>query len=196
MLGILKPSSGKVQLKKKLRVGYIPQTLEVNPYLPLTVKDFFELQKMPSKSLLKKMAIEHLLDYSFHDLSGGEKQRVLFAQALSFNPELLVLDEPTQGVDIVGQKDFYELLNAFKEEKGFAVFLVSHDLHTVLGSSNHVICLNKHICCSGTPQSVKNDDEYKKIFGFANVSKSNEFVPYEHHHDHCHDDVCSHESHE
>jgi zinc transport system ATP-binding protein len=193
MLGISKPTNGIITVKKNISIGYVPQKLKINQYLPLTVKDFFDLYIMPNSELLKKLKIDQLLKQSFHLLSGGERQRVLFAQALARQPQLLVLDEPTQGVDVIGQNDFFNLMLEFKEQFGYTVFLVSHDMHAVLASSDHIICLNQHICCSGHPKDIQHLDEYKKMLGHP--IKPYEFTQYEHHHDHCHDQVCKHEKH-
>lgn len=194
ILGLLKPTKGTIKKHKKLRIGYVPQTLKINTYLPLTVGDFFNLYTMPSDQLLEKLAIKHLLDQSFHLLSGGEKQRVLFANALAIKPNFLVLDEPTQGVDIVGQKDFFHLMLNFKKEYQYTVFLISHDMHAVLAASDQIICLNGHICCSGHPDDVEKHEEYKKITGHKEIAPY-EFTTYKHEHDHCHDHICDHQEH-
>lgn len=191
ILDLLKPTSGEVFKKKGVTLGYVPQKIRINPYLPLTVQDFLSLQGAYDVKLLETLQVTKLLKKSLHVLSGGEWQRILFARTLMNNPQILILDEPTQGVDITGQHDFFNLMLSFKEKLKFSVLLVSHDLHLVLSSTDHVICLNKHICCSGHPTDITKNEQYQLLFGKTPY----QLIPYKHKHDHCHDDVCHHDSH-
>ncbi|HLD95495.1 MAG TPA: metal ABC transporter ATP-binding protein [Alphaproteobacteria bacterium] len=184
ILGFLKPTSGYIDLSKELIKGYMPQKITLNQCLPLCVQDFLNLchPKKVSQDLeyfLNTLNIPSLSRKSLHHLSGGEMQRVLLAQALLGKPNLLILDEPAQGIDVIGQMQLYELITKAKELLGSSILLVSHDLHVVMGQSDHVICINGHVCCQGCPQTVQNDKLYQSLF----VA----FKPYHHHHDHCHD---------
>jgi len=177
----------------------MPQRLLPNPSMPLQVKRFLTVaQKVTSEqlnSISEETNIIALLNKPLYSLSGGELQRVLLARALLGNPELLVLDEPAQNLDIAGQLSFYKLLDKVYNERKIAILMVSHDLHMVMASTKQVICLYKHICCSGTPQIVAKDPEFKKLFGEDMASF---MAAYQHSHDHSHDHVhdedggCSH----
>ena len=190
ILGLLQPSSGRVTKKPGLRVGYMPQKMHISQSLPLTAEKFLSLwpkhKEVSVPHLMEEVGVEGLRNTRVQDLSGGELQRLLLARALLNRPELLVLDEPVQGVDVVGQEDFYKRIVEIKKATKCAVILVSHDLHLVLGASDDVICLNTHICCSGSPESVSKHPEYLQMFGKAS---SDGLVPYAHHHDHEHDPV-------
>lgn len=191
MLGLLKPTSGSVAQKDGIKIGYMPQKININPYLPLNVEAFLALYGIVEEEFLALLKVDKLLKFSVHDLSGGEWQRVLFARALINKPDLLVLDEPTQGVDFTGQQDFFKLMLSLKETLKCSIFLISHDLHYVLSATDQVLCLNGHICCAGLPHDVQNHKEYKKMFGHA--KHPFDVVPYLHTHDHCHDDSCDHD---
>lgn len=186
VLNLIKPDKGSILRSKNLKIGYMPQKLDINPLMPLTVKRFLsfpfskKFQTSNLSPLIEELNIEKLLDYSFHTLSVGERQRVLLAYALLGNPNLLVLDEPSQGVDILGQSQLYNQIAKARDKLGCAILLVSHDLHIVMAQSDQVICLNHHICCSGHPEKVQQDPAYKKLFPTL-------FAPYTHHHDHKHD---------
>ena len=116
-------------------------------------------------------------------LSGGELQRVLLARALLREPDLLALDEPARGVDFAGEAELYALIGRLRTAHGLAVLLVSHDLHVVMASSDRVVCLNHHICCSGVPETVAQHPEYARLFG-PDAAKA--LGVYRHHHDHAH----------
>lgn len=199
LMGLEKPNEGSISTKPNLRVGYVPQRLLPNPSMPLQVKRFLTVaQKVTSEqlnSISEETNIIALLNKPLYSLSGGELQRVLLARALLGNPELLVLDEPAQNLDIAGQLSFYKLLDKVYNERKIAILMVSHDLHMVMASTKQVICLYKHICCSGTPQIVAKDPEFKKLFGEDMASF---MAAYQHSHDHSHDHVhdedggCSH----
>lgn len=186
LLGLIKPTSGDIWKKEGLTIGYVPQKLQLNPSLPLTVKRFLKLLPHISNEQINKSMEEvgasHILDRSMQSISGGELQRVLLARALLRKPQLLVLDEPTQGVDINGQVELYQLINQICNQYNCGVLMVSHDLHLVMANTNQVICLNQHICCSGYPEHVSNDPAFKELFGV----NANSFAIYHHHHDHQH----------
>lgn len=191
MLDLLKPHSGFVMKKKGIKIGYMPQKININPYLPLNVESFLDLYGNVDREFLSLLKVDRLLKVSVHHLSGGEWQRVLFARSLMNKPDLLVLDEPTQGVDFTGQQDFFKLMLSLKERLNCSIFLISHDLHYVLSATDHVLCLNKHICCAGRPHEVQNHAEYQKMFGHS--KHPFDVVPYHHEHDHCHDTTCEHD---
>ena len=190
LLGLLKPSSGTVSKSNTCLMGYMPQKIQLNPLLPLTVEHFLSLVN-PSTSkttitidgVLKRTGVERLLKTSMTNLSGGEIQRVLLARALLREPNLLVLDEPVQGVDLKGQDQLYKLISEIRDELGCGVLMVSHDLHLVMASTDNVICLNQHICCHGHPDSVTNHPAYLELFG----DSIHHVATYTHHHDHDHD---------
>lgn len=179
VLGLKKASSGARRVASQLRIGYMPQQLKVNTLLPLKVIDFLQLvphtQLVDIRALLKMTHLEHLTDAFVANLSGGEWQRVLLLRALLNKPNLLVLDEPTQGMDLAGQAAFFAWVAKLRKEEGCAILMVTHDLHYVMAATDVVICLNGHICCQGTPEVVKNNPEFLAL--------------YHHVHDHRHD-VC------
>ncbi|MBF0272402.1 MAG: metal ABC transporter ATP-binding protein [Magnetococcales bacterium] len=185
LLGIMPLSAGQVDRRPGLVVGYVPQRLRVDPVFPLTVARFIALSA-PDAPLplewMKRFGCNQLLHRPMHSLSGGETQRVLLARALSRNPDLLVLDEPAQGLDLAGEEQLHSLIDAVRRERGVAVLLVSHNLHFVMAGADRVICLNRHICCSGSPTTVRATPEFQLLFG--------EKMPgvgfYQHHHDHQH----------
>lgn len=187
LLGLIKPTSGEVWRQEGLTIGYVPQKLQLNPSLPLTVKRFLKLLPRVSDEQIDKVMGEvgasHILERSMQGVSGGEFQRVLLARALLRKPQLLVLDEPTQGVDINGQVELYRLISSICNHYHCGVLMVSHDLHLVMANTDQVICLNQHICCSGHPAQVSHDPAFKELFG----SNANSFAIYHHHHDHQHD---------
>ena len=193
ILGLIKPTTGSIKRTTDLTIGYVPQSINLNPTLPITVKRFMRLNKQLSQidihKTLSLVKAEYLIDRSMHQLSGGELQRVLLAQALAKRPKLLILDEPTQGVDVNGQVLLYDLIYDAKHEFNCGVLMVSHDLHLVMAKTDEVICLNHHICCSGTPASVSNDPEFISLFGQHGASQ---IALYKHHHNHEHD-FCQHQ---
>ncbi|MBL0626664.1 zinc ABC transporter ATP-binding protein ZnuC [Aeromonas jandaei] len=184
VLGLLTPDSGQIIRSRDLRVGYVPQRLYLDPTLPLTVRRFLQLGKRGRISIeeaLTRVGAEGLLDNRMQKLSGGEMQRVLLARALLVKPELLVLDEPVQGVDINGQIELYALIGQLAAEFNCAVLMVSHDLHLVMASTHEVICLNRHVCCHGEPESVARHPEFARLFGRP---EQEVLAVYTHHH-HC-----------
>ena len=185
-LGIYKKIDGKVK-KYTNKIGYVPQKISIDWTLPIRVLDFMtlteELTQDQINIALNLTGVEHLKDKSLSNLSGGEFQRVLIARAISKQPELLVLDEPVQGVDFKGEIALYELIKKISEKMKCGILLISHDLHVVMSATDFVICLNGHVCCSGTPQKVIKDNKYKELFGDR---ASNILSLYEHKHDHTH----------
>lgn len=186
ILGLLSVSQGQIRQQPDLRIGYMPQKLYLNPLMPMLVETFLKLIAPQSTrgdidEILALVKATSLLTRDLHQLSGGEWQRILLAQALLTRPNLLILDEPTQGVDISGQAEFYQHIQEARDRYGCGVILISHDLHVVMSASDVVICLNHHVCCSGHPSQVQEDDAFRAMFGHAPLA------PYNHHHDHSHD---------
>ena len=185
-LGIYKKIQGKVE-KYTNKVGYVPQKISIDWTLPLRVKDFMTLtESLDNETITEALSLTgviHLKEKNLSDLSGGEFQRVLLARAISKKPELLVLDEPVQGVDFTGEIALYELIKKICDELNCGILLISHDLHTVMTATDHVVCLNGHVCCSGSPRDVAKNNEYKALFG---EQASQILTRYEHRHDHIH----------
>ena len=185
-LGIYKNIVGQVE-KFTNNIGYVPQKISIDWTLPLRVKDFMlltdNLKDDALDEALTLTGVKHLKDKNLGNLSGGEFQRVLLARAISKKPELLVLDEPVQGVDFTGEIALYELIKKISEKLNCGILLISHDLHTVMTATDHVVCLNGHVCCSGSPKDVARNNEYKALFG---EQASQTLSVYEHKHDHEH----------
>jgi zinc transport system ATP-binding protein len=187
VLGLIRPDQGAVSRRPGLTIGYVPQSVEIDRTLPLTLRRFVMLGGGNAKQLdaaAEEVGIGHLLDRSFHDLSGGEAKRGVLARALLREPDLLVMDEPTANVDVAGQAEFYDLIRRIRDRRGCGVLLVSHDLHLVMAATDHVVCLNTHVCCSGRPDSVTRNPEYLALFGHR-VAETHGL--YTHDHDHSHD---------
>jgi len=185
-LGIYKKIDGEVK-KYTNKIGYVPQKISIDWTLPLRVHDFMLLtENLDDESInqaLSLTGVVHLKDKNLANLSGGEFQRVLLARAISKKPEFLVLDEPVQGVDFTGEIALYELIKKISDELNCGILLISHDLHTVMTATDHVVCLNGHVCCSGSPIDVAKNNEYKALFG---EQASQILTRYEHKHDHVH----------
>ncbi|HCH51395.1 MAG TPA: zinc ABC transporter ATP-binding protein ZnuC [Proteus sp.] len=185
VLGLLNPSSGEIIRQRTLRIGYVPQKLYLDPTMPLTVKRFMTLKPgVHDKDILpalERVNAAKLINQPMQKLSGGESQRVLLARALLNQPQLLVLDEPTQGVDVNGQLALYDLINQLRNELGCAILMVSHDLHLVMAKTDEVLCLNGHICCSGAPDVVSSHPEFIAMFGSRGAEQ---LGIYRHHHQH------------
>nr|WP_226644378.1 zinc ABC transporter ATP-binding protein ZnuC [Microbulbifer variabilis] len=184
LLGLSKPTSGTVWRQPGLRIGYMPQRLHIDNSMPMSVQRFLQLGQSDMKAVQAQAALDRvgagqLLKASLANLSGGEMQRVLLARAASRKPQLLVLDEPTQGVDVGGQSELYQLIATLRDELGCGVLLVSHDLHLVMAATDRVLCLNQHICCHGHPEQVSRDPAYLALFG-------DKVAPYTHQHNHQH----------
>ncbi len=185
-LGIYKNIEGSVE-KYTNKVGYVPQKISIDWTLPLRVHDFMLLTENIKDDAIDEAlnltGVIHLKNKNLGNLSGGEFQRVLIARAISKKPELLVLDEPVQGVDYTGEIALYELIKRISDSLNCGILLISHDLHTVMTATDHVVCLNGHVCCSGTPMDVAKNNEYKTLFG---EQASQILSVYEHKHDHVH----------
>jgi len=187
VLGLLKPGIGSVWRKPRLRIGYMPQKLQVDPTLPLSVLRFLRLvpgvDRARAVAALDEVGAAQVIDSPVQSISGGELQRVLLARALLREPQLLVLDEPVQGVDVAGQAELYGLITRLRDRHGCGVLMVSHDLHLVMSTTDQVVCLNRHVCCSGHPEQVSGDPAFVELFG----SHAPSLAVYHHHHDHAHD---------
>ena len=188
LLGLLPIASGTIKRKKKLNLGYVPQKLVIDRTLPLTVKRLMQLTGRYSHdqiiAALGETGVAHKLNDNIHSLSGGEMQRVLLARAIIRKPELMVLDEPVQGVDYLGEIALYQLIETIRNKYNCGILLVSHDLHMVMRASNRVICLNTHVCCSGQPTVVEQSPDYQRLFGTHGLQT---MAPYGHRHGHFHD---------
>jgi zinc transport system ATP-binding protein len=186
-LGLIEPTHGWIRRAPRLRIGYMPQRLSLPESMPLTVRRFLALTG-PQPDRLARDAREagvcHLLERPMLGLSGGETQRVLLARALLGDPDLLVLDEPVQGIDVNGQAELYRLIVRLRNERGCAVMMVSHDLHLVMAATDEVLCINQHVCCSGHPDAVSRHPAYLDLFGAIDAKT---LAVYTHHHDHRHD---------
>ena len=188
VLGLLPPTSGKVENRKALRIGYMPQRIQVDQSMPVSVERFLKLAVNVNNNeidnALNEVGAASFRHSQLYSLSGGELQRVLLARALIQKPELLVLDEPAQGVDVNGQAELYRLIGDIREHHDCGILLVSHDLHLVMSATDEVICLNQHVCCHGHPEQVSNDPAYLELFGKQDAET---LAVYTHHHNHSHD---------
>lgn len=193
MIGALRPSAGQIIRTKGLRLGYVPQTLKIDPTLPLTVRRFLSLphgaQDDQALAVLERAGVAPLAERQMAGLSGGQFQRVLLARALLNDPQVLILDEATQGLDQLGSAAFYQQIATLRQEIGCAVVMVSHELHVVMAASDRVICLNGHICCEGAPEHVATAPEYRALFG---TGTQGALALYRHEHSHSHDDGHGH----
>ena len=187
LLGLLPASSGRIVRTPNLRIGYVPQRFPIGRIIPLSVRRFMSLSEAVAKeramACLAETGADGLVDAQMCELSGGEFQRVLLARALAREPHLLVLDEPAQAVDFAGAAQLYELIAAIRDKRGCGILLISHDLHVVLGAGDRVICLNRHICCEGFPDTVAAHPEYVRLFGPRAAAS---LGLYTHRHDHTH----------
>ena len=185
-LGIHKNIKGKVK-KFTDKIGYVPQKISIDWTLPIRVTDFMQLthnlNENEIENALNLTGVKNLKNNDLRNLSGGEFQRVLIARAISKKPDLLVLDEPVQGVDFKGEIALYELIKTISDKINCGILLISHDLHVVMTATDYVVCLNGHVCCSGSPSSVAKNKEYQKLFGDR---ASTILSVYEHRHDHTH----------
>jgi zinc transport system ATP-binding protein len=187
LIGLAQPSSGSVWRREGLRVGYMPQKLQIDAALPLTAGRFLQVAERDMtrvRAVASEVGVEALLKTPITAVSGGELQRLLLARALLRDPELLLLDEPVQGVDIAGQAELYALIREVRSRHRCAVLMISHDLHVVMASTDTVLCLNRHVCCAGRPEVVSNDPAYLQLFG---RQAAEQIAVYTHHHDHAHD---------
>ena len=188
LLGLIRADQGRVLRQPGLRIGYVPQQFLVDTTLPLTVERFLRINNpgrgAEARAVLEETGAVHVASEAVQNLSGGEWQRVMLARALLRQPDLLILDEPVQGVDVTGQLELYDLIGSIHRERGCGVLLISHDLHLVMASTGRVLCLNRHICCSGPPDAILNDPAYINLFGSRAAAN---LALYHHAHDHVHD---------
>jgi zinc transport system ATP-binding protein len=186
-IGVVRPDEGAVVRRPDLKVGYVPQKLSIDWTLPLTVSRLMTLTgsfgKAEIEAALEAVGIAHLADASVQHLSGGEFQRALLARAIVRRPDLLILDEPVQGVDFSGEIALYDLIKEIRDRTGCGILLISHDLHVVMAATDTVVCFNGHVCCRGTPQAVAKSEEYLNLFGQRAAAT---LAVYSHHHDHTH----------
>ena len=190
IIGAVQPADGKITIKSKLKIGYIPQRLNFDTTLPITVERFMTLtekvDKSTYKSALETAGVPEILRSQMSSLSGGQFQRVLLARALLGAPEILILDEATQGLDQPGSAAFYRQIEQVRQNTGCAVLMISHDLHVVMSTSDRVVCLNGHVCCEGTPSAIVSTPEYQELFG---AGTEGALALYRHDHDHVHEHV-------
>ena len=189
LIGAIPAAQGHVNRAKGLRIGYVPQSLSIDSTLPLTVVRFLNLpSRVPvalAREALHDAGVPELAERQLGALSGGQFQRILLARALLQSPDILILDEATQGLDQPGAARFYQQIEAVRQARGCAVLMVSHDLHVVMAASDRVLCLNGHVCCEGTPQVVADAPEYRALFG---TGTQGALALYRHDHDHDHHD--------
>ncbi len=189
IIGATEPAAGRITRKPGLRIGYVPQRLHIDPTLPITVERFMRLTDAVDRencaAALNTAGVSDLPKRQMSQLSSGQFQRVLLARALVNQPEILLLDEATQGLDQPGSAAFYRCIEGVRRDTGCAVLMISHELHVVMSASDRVICLNGHICCEGTPAVVASAPEYQALFG---TGTGGALALYRHEHDHDHDD--------
>lgn len=194
IVGAIPAASGAVVKKPGLRIGYVPQRLHVDPTLPITVERFLRLPRSAGKAALEaaleRTEVPNIARKQMSQLSGGQLQRVLLARALADQPDILLLDEPTQGLDQPASAAFYRLIEDVREETACSVLMISHELHVVMAASDRVICLNGHVCCQGSPEIVSSAPEYRALFGSGTGGA---LALYRHEHDHAHDGACNHD---
>ncbi len=194
LMGVIAPSAGRVLRAPGLTIGYVPQSLSIDASLPMTVARFLSLPKAKKPddiaAMLARVGVPGVENRQMAALSGGQFQRVMLARALLSRPDILILDEPTQGLDQPGVAAFYRLIEEVRRELGCAILLVSHDLHVVMSATDRVLCLNGHICCEGAPDAVLAAPEYRALFGDGTQGA---LALYQHHHDHDHDDAHDHD---
>ena len=189
IIGAVKPSVGSIVQASNLKIGYVPQKLHIDDTLPITVSRFLKLPGglADVDDVLKQAGVPELEKEQLSQLSGGQFQRVLLARALIGKPDLLLLDEATQGLDQRGSASFYQQIETVRQATGCAVLMISHELHVVMSASDRVICLNGHVCCEGAPAAVVSAPEYRALFG---TGTGGALALYRHEHDHDHGDHC------
>lgn len=188
IIGAAAPAEGSITLKAGLRIGYVPQKLHIDPTLPITVERFMQLTERLTRQAcvdaLDRAGASSLLKRQMSQLSGGQFQRVLLARALINQPDILLLDEATQGLDQRGSAEFYRQIETVCRDSGCAVLMISHELHVVMSASDRVVCLNGHVCCEGSPAVVASAPEYRALFG---TGTGGALALYRHDHDHSHE---------
>ena len=188
LLGLINPTEGAVHRSPDLTIGYSPQYLHRDPIMPLTVSKFLSLNRRTANDRIEETLTEvgagGIMKHEMADLSGGEMHRVLLARALLRKPAFLALDEPMAGVDIASQSELYQLIANIRDKYGCGVLMVSHDLHLVMAATDTVVCLNRHVCCSGHPEAIVDHPEFTALFG-SEVARNQAI--YSHAHDHRHD---------
>ncbi|MBT6588179.1 MAG: ATP-binding cassette domain-containing protein, partial [Rhodospirillaceae bacterium] len=188
LLGLMQPEAGRVWRAGQLRHGYVPQDITIDPAMPLTLQRFLTLGGRVGDTVLEttldEVGLSGRLQAQMAALSGGELHRAMLGRALLRQPDFLVLDEPMAGVDVAGQGQLYQLIETIRDRYNCGVLLISHDLHVVMAATDRVICLNHHVCCTGRPDSVVGDPEFRALFGAAVADR---LALYHHHHDHSHD---------
>ena len=182
LLGLLPAQAGHITSQPGLRMAYLPQRLKIDPALPITVERFLQI-KAGDDAILKETGITALKKSPMQSISGGELQRVMLARCLLRKPQLLVLDEPGQGMDVSGQEELYGLVKTIRDRYGCGILMVSHDLHFVMAATDHVICLHHHVCCTGHPHAITAHPEFLRMFG----RPAENLALYTHAHDHAHD---------
>ncbi len=187
LLGVLQPTSGIITKDANLKIGYMPQKIVIDKTIPMTVENFLTLSTHKIifddkiNHLVERLKIGNILKKQIHDLSGGQMQKVLFLRSIINSPDLLVLDEPTQYMDINATEEFYQIIDEIRKSQDCAILLISHDLHMVMQKTDVVFCVNHHVCCHGAPEDINQHPEYLSLFG----NRSNLAI-YQHHHDHKH----------
>ena len=188
LLGVIKQDAGEIIHSGNLKLGYTPQSFTANPYIPISVIDFLSfIQKFDrvfTSQTCELTGIEDLLEMPLKNLSGGELQKVLLTRALLNKPNVLILDEPAQNLDVDGQMQLYKLIQDIHQKQNCAVLMVSHDLHRVMKESTQVLCLYHHICCEGLPESILKDAQFNDLFA---DQIHDLMATYEHHHNHQHE---------
>jgi zinc transport system ATP-binding protein len=187
LAGITESTTGEVKQAEDLVLGYVPQQFTLPKSLPMRVKDFLNqtrclLTDSRLEQLIDELGLGELQDRSMHALSGGERQRVLLARALKQNPGVLLLDEPMQGIDLESQQLLHQLIRSWPKDQRSAVVIVSHDIEWVMAGTEHVICINQHLCCEGVPEQLSENPVFHTLFGAPRVH-------YTHRHQ------CDHEHH-
>lgn len=169
LLGLL-PYRGEVIWRKGVKIGYVPQRVPFEKDLPLTIEEFFGLKgisREKTAQVLNQVGIEDetFLKKQIGIISSGQFQRVLIAWALVDNPNVLLFDEPTAGIDIGGEETVYNLIQRTQKERELTIFLVTHDLTTVFNQATNVLCLNKNRFCYGTPKEILTPENLEDVFG-------------------------------
>ena len=183
ILGLEKPTQGQIRIKDNLKIGYDPQKLDFNFNMPLNAEALMNIlvpggiDKEVSE-LINFADFDNVRKIDISELSGGQLQKLVLAGTLMDKPDLVILDEPTQYLDVTSQQEFYKLLKQIKETTGLTVFLISHDLFTVMKNSDQVICINGHVCCIGKPNDAGQNLDFKNALS--------EIGFYVHSHDHRH----------